>query len=115
MDYKAIRKKGRPLKVGKRIVGEIFGQCLRKHVRQSIDMHPDPQGWKWEIKALEDAVIARVTYTVLFDDETGSMFSAPISDFWKFGFRVDEGFRKEIVLPLQYWEVTPSLFDWNPK
>ena len=46
---------------------------------------------------------------LLYDDETGSKFSAPISDFRLYGFRIGGRFGIEMCLPLKYWEVTPRL------
>ena len=97
----------RPVKSASgRIVGEIIDDLLVKSVRSSRHMLRDPRGWAWDEAIITEAEAQGVNYTFIRDDETGKVYGAKLSDFRKYGVRVNRGYGVQICLPLEYWHVS---------
>jgi hypothetical protein len=88
------------------VVGEVVDGVLRKSIRGSVHMLRQPRAIAWDTCALEQAEDLGATRTEVLDLETGTLYTAPLSAFWRYGVRLDRGHGPQIALPLDRWTVT---------
>lgn len=88
-----------------RVVGEVRDQVLRKAVRASVHFLRVPPAIAWDVCALEQAEALGAVRTEVLDTETGTVYTAPLSAFWRDGLRLNRGHGEQIALPLVRWQV----------
>lgn len=88
-----------------RVVGHVIGNELRKKVRQSIHQLLIPPSWACDVFILEEATSLGALCVVLYEEEHGLVWRAPISLFWSKGIPMNRGHGDQLALPLEYWEV----------
>ena len=86
-----------------RVVGELRGDTLRKHVKATHMLHT-PRGWAWDSEIIAQAQRMGATRTELVGED-GTKYLAPLSDFWEHGVPLSRGYGKQVCLPLAYWQV----------
>lgn len=91
-----------------RPVASLRGGVLSKRVRASIHMLRKPQGWAMDSAILEAAKRDGVRQVEVFDLETDTRYTAPISAFERHGLTIDRGHGRQVVLPLAYWQIEPT-------
>ena len=98
---------GKPVrKSSGRIIGYIRGDTFVKYASAAIHMLRDPKGWAIDEAALEKARLAGVKSVVIIDQDTGKIYSAPLSVFKEKGIFIERGYGKQRCLPLEFWTVT---------
>lgn len=93
--------------------GQAAGQiwpdlCLIKRARASRHMLRNPHGWAWDTRILEEAKEKGVFIVYIIDEDTNTVYEAPLDEFWAHGQRIDRGHGEQICLPLKYWQITES-------
>jgi len=89
-----------------KFVALVENGVLIKHVRRSKHMLQKPQGWAWDDTCLEQAERLQAHQTQIFDDETGLIYTASISDFRRYGVQFNRHFGQQTCLPVKYWQVS---------
>jgi hypothetical protein len=89
-----------------KVVGEVVDGVLRKSIRGSVHMLRQPTAIAWDLVCLEQAEALGATRTEVLDTETGTLYTAPLSAFWRDGIRLNRGFGDQVALPLDRWTVT---------
>jgi len=85
------------------VVGEVRDGVLRKAVRKSIHFLHTPPAIAWDRCVLEEAERLGATRTEVVDLESGTVYSAPLSAFFRYGIRVNRGYGEQLALPLSRW------------
>jgi hypothetical protein len=99
--------KGEPVRAASgRVVGEVVDGVLRKAVRRSVHFLRQPTAIAWDLVCLEQAEALGATRCEVLDLETGTLYTAPLQHFWRFGLRLDRGHGAQVALPLDRWTVT---------
>ncbi len=92
-------------------LGTYDGVDLEMRAKSSQDMVRRPKGWAWSEEAIWWAEYLHIDFTRIYDDDTGKVYRARISDFRLYGVEKDRGYGAEICLPLRYWRVGLSRRD----
>ncbi|NLE75620.1 MAG: hypothetical protein GX605_02560 [Chloroflexi bacterium] len=88
-----------------RVVGFVGSDgVLRKSVQPDHYLRRPP-AIAWDVCALEEAEDLGATRCEVEDAETGAVYSAPLADFWRFGFPIDRGHGAQRALVLERWQV----------
>ena len=88
------------------VVGTLRGDTFYKSVYGSRHMLRKPQAWALDKQALEDAKRAGAVYVQIVDNETGTVYRAPVSHILEAGFDLNRGYGSQIALPLAGWTRT---------
>jgi hypothetical protein len=91
---------------GGAIIGIIAGDVLRKEGRASKHMLRRPPSWAAAVEALDAAKAAGAQWVEYHDLDSGAVYRAALSEFYRVGLSIDRGAGPQLALPLRYWTVT---------
>jgi hypothetical protein len=100
---KGSNKSGKPIRVGKFIVGHVRGDTFYKTVSGSKHFKRTPPGIANDVSVISDALNAGADCLEVTDRETGTVYRASIELINNKGIRFNEGFGNQINLLFQYW------------
>ena len=91
------------IRAGGRVVGEVIGDVLQKHIEFSKHALRRPPALCLDVDSLAEAERLGARYVEITDNESGKIYRAAISTVWAKGFSVDRGFGKQRGLELKHW------------
>lgn len=94
---------GRMLNVGQVNLARKTFTAYRK---RSKHFHRRLNAWGMDSGVLLELVQSGVTTVVIYDEESGVMYTAPVKAFFMHGVERDFGHGKQRFLPLKHWRVT---------
>lgn len=88
------------------IVGTLRGNTFYKSVHGSRHMLQKPPAWCMDKEALLRAQQAGAAFVQIVDNETGTVYRAPVSHILEAGFDLNRGYGSQIALRLAGWTRT---------
>lgn len=88
-----------------KVCAAIVGDVLCKHVAASKHFLRTPRAIAFDTLMLDAAQRAKVTAIEVLDTETGTLYTATLGDFERFGLSLNRGFGPQRALPLDRWHV----------
>ncbi len=85
------------------MVGRLADGWLRKHVDSTRHMLRQPPAWAIDADHL-DRLEAVGAAGVRLTDENGTVWSADLAAFERYGVLIDRGHGRQVALPLSRWE-----------
>ncbi len=92
-----------PVHVGARVVGSVYGDVFRKHVRGSAHFLRRPPAIALDVQSIADAESAGAMWAEIHDTESGKVYRARLSSIRAYGAVFNRGFGQQIYLPLSAW------------
>lgn len=99
------RSQATPVRVGRRVVGQVRAGVFSKKVRGSAHMLRTPAAWAFDRSSLVAAENAGAHTVRVEDTETGVLYTVGLPVLWSTGIEIDRGFGQQVALPLRYWSV----------
>lgn len=98
------------LKVGEKIVGEIWGDEFQKYVHSSRHFLRVPPAIAFDVSVLSKAIKLGVERIKVVDLDTNQVFRTTMSLVKEKGFEIDRGYGRQIALVMNYWQVEKRQF-----
>ena len=80
---------------------------ISRHSRSSMHLLKDPEGWAWEVEALDRARELNADRVEVIDGDTYQVYRTSMENMQRYGTELDRGYGPEIFLPLEHWVVSP--------
>lgn len=86
-----------------KVVGWIEGNAFCKRAKASTHMLRYPPAWAWDTSILEKAEETGLDYSIIYDIESQTVYTAKLEYFWTNGIKINRGYGDQIALPISYW------------
>jgi hypothetical protein len=93
-----------PIYCNGRVIGEVTEDIFRKTVTRNKHLFRKYDGYAFDIDTLRQAEHAGAKFVEIRERDTCNTFKVAIETIYQYGISLpDNGFGKQICLPLKYW------------
>lgn len=89
---------------GRRWVGQIDGQVLKKRVAGSRHLMRTLDAWGFQVEAVEEAQRKGIKVVKVEDTESGVVYKVSLNLLYQKGIRRDFGHGMQVFLPRRLWD-----------